>query len=216
MFESAIFLAVKTHDIAVFDRNMAQVKIYYNDYWYVFSSEKENFRSLCSLLSFAESIGSSKTMAPSDRQPIVLGLNLMRLIARNQIADYHAELELLSPHFRSSQYIQYAMGLERCETTSSSSFRVASHSSQQRQCIATKKSQNLCRFIVEGNYNRLRVSAQNVPHASFTFFVQVLLPTVREEVAACTAASYESITKSELRKFLIFNTDAELDRFISS
>lgn len=35
------------------------------------------------------------------------------------------------------------------------------------------------------------------------------------KVAACTAASYESINKHELRKFLIFNSDAELDQFIA-
>ena len=40
-------------------------------------------------------------------------------------------------------------------------------------------------FIVEGNYNRLRASAASVPHPSFSFFVRVMLPTVRKEVCCC-------------------------------
>jgi 26S proteasome regulatory subunit N12 len=106
VFESAVLLSVKSEDIAAFDRHIAQAKIYYNDYWLAVAG-------VATTRSGADDLKRSAGMAPSDRQPIILGLNMMRLLAQNQIAEFHAELELLAPQFVASNYVQFVLGLER-------------------------------------------------------------------------------------------------------
>ncbi len=39
-------------------------------------------------------------MPPSPREPELLGLNLLRLLVANRIAEFHTELELISPEVR--------------------------------------------------------------------------------------------------------------------
>lgn len=62
-------MSLKAKDVAAFSRHIAQVKPYYDDY--------------ASLLPEAE----SKWM--------VIGLNLLGLLAQNRIAEFHTELELI-------------------------------------------------------------------------------------------------------------------------
>ena len=75
-------LSIKTQDIPSFERHVAQLKIYYTD---------------CA------------TQLPmSERQYPILGLNLLRLLAQNRIAEFHTQLELISPEVAASNiYIKY-------------------------------------------------------------------------------------------------------------
>lgn len=51
---------------------------------------------------------------PSGRQNLILGLNLMRLMAQNRIGEFHTELELVPSDAREDTYIKYALKLENC------------------------------------------------------------------------------------------------------
>lgn len=120
-------------------------------------------------------------MSPS--QPIVLALNLMRLLANNEIGALHAELELLPEAVRATAPIKYAMELER--------------------------------LMIEGNYHRVHTAAAAAPDPSFQFFVRLLVPTIRREVASCVTAAYDSIGKAALAKMLMFDTPAAFDAFVA-
>ena len=43
----------------------------------------------------------------------MLGLNLMRLLVANRTAEFHTELELLSPEALGSAHVKHAVGLEQ-------------------------------------------------------------------------------------------------------
>lgn len=82
----AVLLSVKLEDETAFERHVSQVKTYYVDY--------------------------AGIISPSSRQNLILGLNLMRLMAQNRIAEFHTELELVPAASRSDKYIDYALRLE--------------------------------------------------------------------------------------------------------
>lgn len=70
VLELAVFLAVKQGDEAAFERNYAQLRVYYSD-----------ARGLAGL-------------APSGQEATLTGLNLLRLLVANRIAEFHSELEV--------------------------------------------------------------------------------------------------------------------------
>jgi hypothetical protein len=125
---------------------------------------------------------SSADAPMSTSEPIILALNLMRLLANNDIGALHAELELLPEAVRGSSPVKYAMELER--------------------------------LMLEGNYHRVRVAAANAPDPSFQFFVRLLVPTIRREVAASVTAAYDSISKQTLTQMLLLDSPAELDAIV--
>lgn len=67
--ELACFLSLYAKDVKSFERYMAQVKVYYNDY--------------------------QSILPASPQQGPILGLYLLCLLSQNQIADFHTEYELL-------------------------------------------------------------------------------------------------------------------------
>lgn len=77
---------MEEEDETSFERHVSQAKTYYVDY--------------------------ATTLEKSPRQSLILGLNLIRLMAQNRIAEFHTELELIPPTTRSDKYIDYALRLE--------------------------------------------------------------------------------------------------------
>merc|ERR1719231_237143 len=88
VLEQGALLSIKTMEIPAFERYVAQLKIYYSD---------------C-----------AATMPESTRRFPILGLNLLRLLAQNRIAEFHTELELIPPELQASNvYIKYPAQLEQ-------------------------------------------------------------------------------------------------------
>lgn len=85
--ELATLLAVRNRDIKAFERNFAQVKVYYTDF--------------------------DKLIEASERKFQLCGLNLLRLLANNAISEFHTELELLKQEEREDLYISYSIELEQ-------------------------------------------------------------------------------------------------------
>lgn len=87
IFEHAVVLSVKAEDQDAFERDFSQLKPYYTD-----------TRGL---------------IPPSAQEYPILGLNLLRLLVQNRIAEFHTELELLSPEALENPCIKHAVELEQ-------------------------------------------------------------------------------------------------------
>merc|ERR1719231_1904579 len=136
VLEQGALLSIKTMDIPAFERYVAQLKIYYSD---------------C-----------ATALPPSQRQYPILGLNLLRLLAQNRIAEFHTELELIPPELQHSNiYIKYPAQLEQ--------------------------------HIMEGSYNKvLSAKSEGVFQKEGMYFMDMLVDTVREEIADCSEKAYAS------------------------
>lgn len=87
VYETAVHLSILDEDIPSFERHVSLVKTYYFDY--------------------------ASVLPPSPRAGHLLGLNLMRLIAQNRIAEFHTELELVPTELRTDSHVAYALRLEQ-------------------------------------------------------------------------------------------------------
>merc|ERR1711962_222861 len=67
-------------------------------------------------------------------------------------------------------------------------------------------------FIMEGKYNKVIDTRYNVPAESYKFFIDVLLVTIRDEIASCMEKAYESIDAEECRKMLHLDA-GELEKY---
>lgn len=84
--EMGVLLSVAAEDLKDFERNVSQLKSYYS-----FPSSKSDPKKKCH----------------------ILGLNLMHLLVENKLAEFHAELEILSPEEAASSFISFPINLER-------------------------------------------------------------------------------------------------------
>ena len=82
ILEHGALLSVRTMEIPAFERYVAQLKVYYSD---------------C-----------AASLPASQREYPILGLNLLRLLAQNRIAEFHTELELIAPDAQATNvYVKY-------------------------------------------------------------------------------------------------------------
>ncbi|CAK9147470.1 unnamed protein product [Ilex paraguariensis] len=87
IYEHAVVLSVKTEDQDAFERDFFQLKPYYTD--------------------------ARDRLPPSAQEYPILGLNLLRLLVQNRIAEFHTELELLSARALENPCIKHAVELEQ-------------------------------------------------------------------------------------------------------
>lgn len=156
-YEIAALLSVAEEDEVGFERHVSQAKTYYVDY--------------------------ASVLPASPRQSLILGLNLVRLMAQNRIAEFHTELELVPSATRADAMIDYALRLEH--------------------------------YLMEGSYSKMRdeQQASRMPHPAFACFVQRLMVTVREEIAACCEHAYERLESSAAAQMLSLQTAEDLEDF---
>lgn len=67
---------------------------------------------------------------------------------------------------------------------------------------------SLEQFLMEGSYNKVFLSKGNVPAASYSFFMDSLLDTVRDEIAGCIEKAYERISLPEVTRMLFLDSPA--------
>ncbi|WOG88105.1 hypothetical protein DCAR_0207339 [Daucus carota subsp. sativus] len=87
IYEHAVVLSVKTEDQDAFERDFFQLKPFYTD--------------------------AGDRLPPSPQEFPILGLNLLRLLVQNRIAEFHTELELLSASALENPCIRHAVELEQ-------------------------------------------------------------------------------------------------------
>ncbi len=65
---------------------------------------------------------------------------------------------------------------------------------------------SLEQYIMEGSYNKILHAKGNVPAESFKYFIDVLLNTVRDEIASCLEKSYPEIGCADAARMLSLPT----------
>ncbi|KAL9658589.1 hypothetical protein ABK040_006126 [Willaertia magna] len=157
--EHAVILSAKMKDLEAFERNVNQVKSYYSN--------------------------SLPGVNKSNREELILGLNLLRLLAQNRIAEFHTELELIPIDLhKKSMYIKHAIQMEL--------------------------------FLMEGSYSKLRSLRDKAPAPEYNVFMDMMIDTIRKEIADCTELAYNRISLEGLSKLLLCKDDNETLQFIKS
>lgn len=67
--------------------------------------------------------------------------------------------------------------------------------------------------LMEGRYNKVHAGRADVPHEYYTVFMDILMETIREEVASCVEQAYEGLDTGELRKMLMLDNHEETLNF---
>jgi len=67
-------------------------------------------------------------------------------------------------------------------------------------------------YIMEGSYNKILHAKGNVPAESFKYFIDILLNTVRDEIASCLEKSYPEIGCAEAARMLSL-PPADLEKY---
>lgn len=68
-------------------------------------------------------------------------------------------------------------------------------------------------YLMEGSYNKLFLAKGNVPAASYNFFINILLGTIRDEIAGCIEKAYPNIAVQDAVRMLNFETEAEFAEY---
>lgn len=63
--------------------------------------------------------------------------------------------------------------------------------------------------LMEGSYNKIFLAKGNVPAASYNFFIDILLNTVRDEIGACMESAYDKISLKDASRMLNLNSEKE-------
>lgn len=69
---------------------------------------------------------------------------------------------------------------------------------------------------MEGSYNKVFLAKSQVPSPYYTFFIDVLLNTIRVEVASCLEAAFDSIAVVDAVRLLFLSNLEELKKFFST
>jgi len=155
--EIATLLSIKLQDIPAFERYVAQLKTYYNDFKYL-------------------------ELPQSQRQYTILGLHLLCLLAQNRISEFHTELELLPIALHQNIHIKQPIQLEQ--------------------------------YIMEGSYHKVWKARDDVPADTYNFFMNMLMHTVRDEIAECSEKAYNSLPVQDAKKLLLLSDDSEFTNFV--
>lgn len=148
--------AIARKDTAMFERYMAQLQAYYFDY--------------------------KNELTESAYKYQLLGLNLLRLLAQNKLAEFHAAIEMLpAQELTQNVYIKHPVCIEQ--------------------------------YLMEGAYNKIFLARGNVPAESYNFFIDILLQTIRDDIATCMQTAYEKVGARECARMLFLEKPAELQAF---
>jgi 26S proteasome regulatory subunit N12 len=68
--------------------------------------------------------------------------------------------------------------------------------------------------LMEGSYNKVLTARKSMPHDSYGVFLDMLVDTVREEIAECSQTAYESIPLRDAPKLLMLDSEQKVNEFI--
>jgi len=67
--------------------------------------------------------------------------------------------------------------------------------------------------LMEGSYNRVWNARANVPANEYLFFMDILVDTIRNDIASCSEKAYVSLPLSDAATLLYFNNEKEVLEF---
>lgn len=71
-------------------------------------------------------------------------------------------------------------------------------------------------YLMEGSYNKVFLAKSQVPSPYYTFFIDVLLDTIRIEVASCLETAFDNIAVVDAVRLLFLSDLNELKKFLST
>ncbi len=83
------------------------------------------------------------------------------------------------------------------------------------QDVYIKKPVSLEQFLMEGNYHKIFLSKEDIPNPYYALFIDILIETIRNEIAACAEKAYSHLTKQEAVKLLMVEGDTDLHKFVN-
>lgn len=186
--ELACFLSLYARDIKSFERYMAQVKVYYNDY--------------------------QSLLPASQHQGPILGLYLLCLLSQNHIAEFHTEYELLCHSASSASGPAAAQNGPIVPASPTSATAVAQNALLSSPFIRFPI--QLEQQLMEGCYNQILTAKAAVPLPLFSIFMETLTATVRSKIADCSELAYVALPQAEVQKLLLLSSADETSKFIAS
>lgn len=142
ILEIGAFWSIRTKDVPSFDRYFSQLHTFYTDY-------RLPFHGLIVLFERFTPLPRS-SLPPSKHEFPLRGLNLIRLLTQNRIADFHTTLESLplpADEISLNPYIRHPVNLER--------------------------------WLMEGSYSKVWNAREEAPAEEYKFFVDSLMGTIR-------------------------------------
>jgi len=71
-------------------------------------------------------------------------------------------------------------------------------------------------YFVEGSYNKILSSKQNVPLQAYQFFIDKFVDAIRYEVARSAERAYESLSLKDMGQLFMIGNQTELMQFVES
>jgi len=68
-------------------------------------------------------------------------------------------------------------------------------------------------YLMEGSYNKIFLAKGNVPAKNYNFFMDILLDTIRGEIAVCLESAYEKISLKDAARMLYLQTPEAVQEF---
>lgn len=153
ILEIGAFWSIRSKDVPSFDRYFSLLQTFYKDY--------------------------SHVLPPSPREYAFQGLNLIRLLTQNRIADFHTTLESLpADALHDNPYLKHPVNLER--------------------------------WLMEGSYSKVWSARNEAPAEEYKYFVDSLMGTIRNEIASCEEAAYNTLPIKDACTLLFFTNRSDL------
>ena len=189
ILEIGAFYSLEKHDVASFERYVAQLRSYYQDY-------------------------KSHGLPDSPNRAHILGLNLLHLLAQNRLAEFHLELQLLNlSEIQTNDFLKFPVEYEECLMEGSyNKVNGRIFLGGVTTPMALKFSHHSELFVARIDLLKLSSSLvqifkqfQNLPAPNYQFFVDLLNESIREQVASCMEASYQSMSVVDASKMLFMD-----------
>jgi len=68
-------------------------------------------------------------------------------------------------------------------------------------------------YLMEGSYNKVFTTRDNIPAANYRFFMDNLLDTTRDEIASCIEKAYERISFKESQRMMFFESPQQMTAY---
>ncbi|KAI5813793.1 SAC3/GANP/Nin1/mts3/eIF-3 p25 family-domain-containing protein [Pyronema omphalodes] len=119
---------------------------------------------------------------PSKNKNKIVGLYLLLLLTKNNIADFHTTIENI-PDVEQDVFLGYPVTLER--------------------------------WLMEGSYDKvwLATKGSRVPSEEYAMFSEVLVGTIRHEIASCSEKAYASLPVSNAKQLLFLDSEGAVIEF---
>lgn len=136
--------------------------------------------------------------ASSQMYPLI-GLNLLRLLSQNRLSDFHTALECIdSDQLQSNSFIKQAVDLGKLRLI------------KKREPVWQRLIEQ---FLMEGSYNKVWSTRSSVQGEEFLFFYDILMSTIRHEIASCSEKAYEYLPLHDASTLLFLNNTEEVLNF---